>query len=71
MIFFNKKGSILNAAALGMKHKLHGTTPIERTKRSPRALTQQTDLSVSSGMSSPLSLHKTLSALALLSEVRC
>ena len=40
---FKIKSPIHNAAALGMKHKLHGTTPIEHFRVPLDALTRQTD----------------------------
>ena len=54
---------------LGMKPKLHGTTPIERIRAPLDALTRQTDLAVSSGMSSLLPYTST-SSLGALSVVR-
>ena len=52
--------------ALGMKHKLHGTTPIERISAPLDALTRQTNLSVSSGMSSRFPYTSTSSLGAFL-----
>ena len=52
--------------ALGMKHKLHGTTPIEHIRVPLDVLTRQTDLPVSSGMSSRLPYTSTSSLGAFL-----